>query len=461
MTGSIKNNYTKLILAILITTIIIVVIPYEFSMNQKILLGALIFTIYSWTTNVIPQLYASIFILVIFTVFGKTPLEEVFKFPLSPNFIMISLSFLLSRGVVNSSIIRSVGDRILDRYSKSPASLIWICYLINFLFIFIIPQPFARTVILASILAEYLKKFDLTSEQRQIILLSLFVSSASTGLALLNGDIILNGAAIDIGHISFNEIQWIKWMLIPTTVTGAIINYVYIYIFKKQIDVKLKLLPNNTKLITPELTAKNEFIFNKDKLTLTIIILTIGLWMFEPVHKIPSSIIAIIGTTIMYMLKILRIKDIREINLKLIIFLTAAFSIGSVMSNNNITEVLFSNINIDNYLYSIWLLPLIALINMMVHVLLGSSITTLSITIPTLLDVTKEVINPIAIVLISNIAVSLHYILPFHRVVLSIGSGKEYYSNDKVIKIGLALSALVPLSIIFIYIPWWKIMNLI
>lgn len=457
-----KNHLEKVkpFFGVIIALLVVFILPYKLTLKQNILLGTLIFTVFSWTTNAIPQLYASIFMLFVFTCVGNTPLREIYKFPLSSNFIIIGFSFLLSIGIVNSNIIRIYVNNTLKKVNKDSITLTWIAFIANFVFVFIIPNPFARTVILASIVIGYLDEFDLTYAQREAILLSLFISSAASGLGLLTGDFILNGAALDVGGAVLNGAQWTQWMFVPTVVIGIIINIIYIFMFKKNLDFNFRNVSNKPDS-SVELETKDLEVNSKDKIALAIIVSTIVLWMLESVHKIPSTIVVVGATILMFIFGILKLKDIKGVNFRLMVFLTAAFSIGSVMGSNGITEVLFSDINIEPLLNSKHLYLIITLINMVVHMILGSAITTLSITIPSIINMSKGAIDPLTIIMISNTVVSLHYMLPFHRIVLMIGSGSGYYSTNKVIKIGLILTILIPLAIIYMYIPWWKMLNLV
>jgi hypothetical protein len=85
-------HYLKTTIAsIIIAGLIIILQPLDMSIDQSIILAALLVTIVLWTTNVISKSYASVFLLVAFMVFGKTPIRQIFSFPLSENFVMIVL----------------------------------------------------------------------------------------------------------------------------------------------------------------------------------------------------------------------------------------------------------------------------------------------------------------------------------------------------------------------------------
>src|SRR5690554_3919679 len=123
------NKNIKLICSLLLPLFIVFVQPLGMSLNQSIILGTLILVLIWWTTGIVNRTYASIFLLLVFSIFGSTPLKEIFKFPLSSNFYMIALSFLLSQGIVNSNVANRLSNFILNKYGNTPYKLIFMSFL--------------------------------------------------------------------------------------------------------------------------------------------------------------------------------------------------------------------------------------------------------------------------------------------------------------------------------------------
>jgi hypothetical protein len=94
--GGIMKNTIKTLIAPLL---IILIRPIGLNLNQSIVLATLILTITWWSTGVVDKLYASIFMLVMFSIFGQTPILRIFAFPLSETFVLIVLSYIFSQGI--------------------------------------------------------------------------------------------------------------------------------------------------------------------------------------------------------------------------------------------------------------------------------------------------------------------------------------------------------------------------
>lgn len=448
-----KSKNTSFLISLIIPLLIILFKPLDLNLNQSIILATLILVLTWWTSGVINKTYASIFLLVVFSIFGETSLKTVFRFPLSSNFYFIALSFLLSQGITNSNLANRIANLILNKYGHTPQRLIILSFIMGLALIFVIPQPFARLILLASIFEEYIRNKKINNEASEILLFSLFVVTTSTFMIFLNGDVILNSAALEFGNISLSWMEWAKYMTLPSFLACLLIMISLILFFRKELStVDIDVRDNDEKLIM----GKNE------KMTAIIMGIVILLWGTEAIHSINSVIVMLFGTVAMFALKIIDYKDLKSINIDLMVFLTAAFSIGGVMNSSGVANIIYSSFtSIFPETYSNLYLLVIVITVMALHMVLGSSITTLSVVVPGLIELTKGAIAPIPLILMVYISVNIHYILPLHHVGIMIGAGSNYYSSKIVMKYGLVLTTIVFLVIFGLYLPWWRLIGLI
>ncbi len=112
--------------------------------------------------------------------------------------------------------------------------------------------------------------------------------------------------------------------------------------------------------------------------------------MTESLHSINSAIIALLGTSAMFSFKIIEFKDFKSLNIRFMIFITAAFAIGGVMNQSGAADIIYSNIiGIFPSTYSNLYLMILVLTVMELHMLLGNSIITFSVVIPVLMELTQ------------------------------------------------------------------------
>lgn len=451
-----KTGFKNNLIVILIILTFSILNPLRMNFNQVVIFSSLLLVIYWWTTGYVNKNLSCLFLLIIFILFGSTRLYNIVKFAFSPNFYLIIFSFLLSAGISNSKIANRISSKVLLKYGKTPFKLVILSFIFNTILIFIIPQPFSRVILLASI---YKVLFDSQVEDealKEILLFSIFVSSTSTAMFFINGDIILNFSALEFGGVMMNTQEWIRAMLLPSIVVNLIVLCIFFLIFKD------KLKTGEIKLRKPEDKNNDNSMSSKEFKALVIIVIVVILWMTEGYHGFNSAYVALLGVVLMFLTSILETKDLNSINFDLMLFLITSFAIGTVMTESGISSIVFLKItsimplgdSVFSYLF-------IILIVMGLHMIVGSSITTLSIVVPSIIQITQNTLNPLILVLLCYITVNIHYVVPFHHVTIMIGSGNSFYRDKLVIKYGLYMTIPTILIILFIFMPWWNFIGIL
>lgn len=324
-----KDNYLKVILSLVVPLTLMLIKPIGMTLEQSIILGSLFLTIIWWGTGWVYKDVASIFLLIIFIIFGSTPIKSVFFFPLSSNFILVVTSYLLSQGIVNSNVADNFSSFILSKYCYNSKRLVIMSFILGILLIFVIPQPFPRVILLASIYINFLKKTSVSEENKRVLIFSIFVASSITSLMFLNGDVIINYSAMNFGGINLTYLEWAKYMALPGLMTAAIILLSFLYLFRENLKDEFNFKKEEKLVVT-----------KSGKKALLITALVIILWLTETLHGVSAANVALVGTLLMLVTQIIKIKDLKVINISLLIFLTAEFAIGKVLLGSGVAEKL-------------------------------------------------------------------------------------------------------------------------
>ena len=102
---------------------------------------------------------------------------------------------------------------------------------------------------------------------------------------------------------------------------------------------------------------------------------------------------------------------------------------------------------------------IILVVSMAMHMLLGSSITTMSVVVPSLLIIADGV-APTPVLLFSiYIMASAHCVLPFHNVITMIGEGRGCFRSRDMLRCGLSATAPILLAVLFLFYGWWRLMG--
>lgn len=428
--------------------------PLGLNINQSIVLATLVLTIILWTSGAVNKLYASIFMLVMFSIFGQTPIIDIFDFLISETFVMIVFSYIFSQGISNSKLAQKLLEPQLHKYGTNYIKFLIIVLLLQFVMIFVIPQPFSRIIILSIIIREYFSSINLSEKSKGSLMFWLHASSVFINMTLVRGDLILNNALLNIANIEMSESTWIKYMFVPSIIFYFIASIGFVFVFKE--DLKIY---NNCEKIS---NIEKEKLKPKDKINLIIILLVVVIWATESIHGISGTIVVIIGSTAMFFNRLLKVDDLNCVDIKLLVFLTAAFSIGKVMTQSGTSELIFSNFTaiFPNEFNNIYILFII-IVSMSLHMILGSNITTISVVLPGLFLISSGVADQNIVMFIIYIAVCAHFLLPFHQVIVLIGNGNHLFPSTTILKYAPMLTALVILSIFLVYRTWWIIIGVL
>ena len=428
--------------------------PMSLNLRQSVLAAILILTVIWWSASIIAKIPASVFLLAGFALLQAAPLTVIFSFPLSESFFLIVLTYVFSKGIVNSGLIEKLIEPRLLRWCTSPIKTIVVTLLLYVATIYIIPQPLARLIIISNIMDAFLKETDLPDETRSILMYAVFAAYTLVNIGFLDADLIMNRAAVGFGGEVITNFQWMKYMLVPTVCYIGLVLSAFIFLFQKEmLGVKIQARAKEQ--------SNRQQLNAKDWGILAVLAVVVALWMTSQWHGISPLLVTVAGIVLMYFYRILRPGDFLAIDGTTLIFLTAAFSIGGAMKGSGVADKVFGLIRfVFPSEFGLPYLLVIVLVGMVMHMILGSNVTTLSVVTPGLLVLGNGLFSGQLLVYILIVTVSFHAILPFHNVSLMIGSSKGYYPVKYVTKVGLAMTPLVFLAVTLFYYPWWRFLGL-
>lgn len=444
----------KIGLSILFAVIILVWKPFDLTFKQVIIVANTILVVIWWSTGIIKKIPASLYLIFIYYFFSGADIKTILSFSFSETFLMIIVTYLFSQGIANSGLIDKIFQPLLIKLVHTPCQCLIAIVGIFYLTMYIIPQPLARLIIVASVFYRFLQYTDSPEKTKKVIMYGVFVASAVVNMSVKNADIILNNVAASFSEIPLSNKLWVYYMFIPTLITCCLLGILFVYTFHKDlIGIYLKNTKEEKKIISFSI---------QQKFAITVIGMTILLWATNSIHGINNTLITIISTIILFAIQILHKEDWKSIDITTLIFLTAAFSIGNIMKFCGAANKVFGQLQtIFPTKFSLLYICIMILVAMLLHMILGSNTTTLSVVIPGLIVLCSQVVKSPIIALISVISVSFHAILPFHSISLMIGVSNNYYPAKYVTKLGLPVTLFVYLIVIGVYIPYWSIVGLL
>ncbi len=455
LTTFVHTKGAVFLLTLVPAAILLLLRPIGMDLRQSAVLAALVVTILWWITGVVERTIASAFLLLVFLLISGAPVKTVFTFPLSENFLLIVFSFLFSQGISNSGLVDRLLQPMLNRFGRTPLRLVGMMVLSAFVMAFIIPQPFSRIILLSLIYDNYLTRMGLEHERKAALMLGLYLVSILVNMTMIRGDIILNNALLTMSGVAMSEGTWMTYMTVPTLLYLVLALGLYFVLFRVPLQESRPLLD------VPQTQDHKGRISNEEKRNLILILLTVAIWTTEELHGLSGTIIVIAATLLMIPFGMLKRPDLKAVNLKLLVFLTAAFSIGGTLNTCGVADKLFSlfaKAFPDTFSLPYILLVLAA--SILLHMLLGSNITTMSVVVPGLMTIGAGTAPAHVLLFLIYIAVCGHFVLPFHHVVILLGEGKGYYSTKELLRFGLPHTILTVATVLVVYLTWWRVMGL-
>ena len=174
------------------------------------------------------------------------------------------------------------------------------------------------------------------------------------------------------------------------------------------------------------------------------------------------TLITVAATGILFGIRILHKEDWKAVDVTTLIFLTAAFAIGGVMKACGAADIVFGLMRgIFPAEFSARYLFVMILVSMLLHMILGSNTTTLSVVVPGMMLLCGQTVDSPVIVFTAILSVSFHAVLPFHSVSMMVGASNGYFPSGYVTRMGLPTTILVYLAAAGVFLPYWKWIGLI
>lgn len=456
-----KIKKTPLLIFLILAGLLYLTNPLSLTTPQRILFSSLFMVVAIWATDALHKSIASLFLILSFTLFGNTPFLDITGFLWSDTSLLIITTTLLSVGIQKTGGVDLVVRKWLQKTNGSLPVLLAMPYLLGILLVFFIPQAFARVIIMGAVFSSLLENDEGFSKARSILLFNVFIAVTVTYMFFSNGDIILNQAAIgfsgSVVQESLDPVTWFRLMSVPTLLMVLCLPCSLYVIFRKE------LAAYSMNMIRDPETQEVALSSKRQRLALGTMLVVFLLWMSEPTHGLKPWWVVLVAVLVLFLFEILKKEDLQSINLHFLLFLTAAFSIGKVLGQSGISQRIFTVMMpfIPAPESALFLLSL-AIVTVLLHMMIGSAVATMSVVIPLVLPIIQNSgYSPMVLTLMVYLLVNMQFLLPIHHATLMIGSAKGYYSDRVMLRFGLWMSVFVFIALFGFYIPWWRWVGLL
>lgn len=459
---NIKNKRIIFLIIGVLTALIIwnLNLPGLSSAGQK-MFSLTIMTVIFWAAKVADSAYTAALFLMMLLIFEIAPPEKVLSLWTSHTVYLVIGAYLIAAAVKSSGLGERIAYKFIIRFVDSYRSIIISIFALTFLLSLIIPHPWPRAFIIMSVMSVIIKNAGINQKDASQIGLTVFAASIPISMIFLTGESTLNFMTLEFAGVDLSWGSWFLYMGVPAALAALLTMLIILKLFKPAEKVEINREKIGRKLLDLGMMSEEE------KRTVFWLIVAVVLWMTDSFHGIKLGWITLTIAVMMSFPRfgdILKKEDWNQVPIKVLIFLTAAVAIGRVGSLTGMNQWLAEIVLPASPPSTMFKFALItAGISMFLHMFLGSVIAVMGIAIPAFIIFAENCgINPLVPALFVYTAIGTHYILPFHHLNILVGMGKDNgnYSEKMVVKLGIPLTAVALITVVFEYF-WWNLIGLI
>lgn len=441
---------------------VICLLPLEgLSHEGKLCLGLTLMTVVWWAAQVAQSGYVSGIYLMLLCLFHVAEPAVIFSGWTGSTIWLVAGAYLIASAVRTSGLGERLSYAFIFRFVRDWRSIILSIFVLTFILSLLIPHPWPRAFLIMSVMAVVIRSARLPRQDAVIVGFTVFASSVPVSLIFITGDATINPLAASYANESVSFMRWLQVIGPPAILLSVLTLILILALFRPSAPVSIDL--ETVRQAQAGLGPMGE----REKRTLVWIVIAVALWLTNGVTGLDIGWITLLVAMLMSLPVIggvLEAKDWGEVPVHVMVFLTAAIAIGRVGAATGMNAWIAGTLLPSSMPENTVLLALcIALIAVVIHMLMGSVIAVMGVTIPAFLAFTQgSGISQLAVIGIVYLSVAGHYLLPFHHLNMLVGQGEEngMYSQRETLKMGLPLLAAVLITVVAA-VGWWRLIGLI
>ena len=370
-------------------------------------------------------------------------------------------AYLIAGAVKDSGLGQRIAYAFMLKFVKSAKSLILSIFALTFVLALLIPHPFPRAFLILAVVSVIAESAGYGEDDRGKLGFLIFAAAVPCSMFFMTGDSTLNPLVASYGAnggAAIGFVDWFIYMSVPMVVATLCTIVLALALFKPS-----KELVYDREEVLAKQAALGK-LSEKEIRTIVWLVIAIALWLTVSGDYL-AWVTLVIGVLMAMPVigEVLTPASWSSVDIKTLMFLTAAMAIGSVGGATGMNAwiadvVLPSTVPANPYLFAL----LVCALTMVIHMFMGSVMAGLGICVPAFLTFVQGTsVTPIAVALIVFTAINLHYILPFHNLAILVGEGEDAagYSSKEAMRMGIPLTVVV-FIVVLVEAAWFHMLGL-
>ncbi len=461
-----KKDIISFLGAFVVFGIVVIFVPAAW--NIKAAFGIIGLGTVLWVTKPLPLSMTAILVILLLVGSNAVPLDVTLSGFSTGSLFLVLAGLMMAQGVNATNLGKRMALSILARFGKSPASALWGLFLALEILAFAVPATAVRTLLLLPTVIAIIDSVDPEegpSNVKKLFLFGLCFGVNITGAGILPGALANVMTAEMVSNLTGVSFGYYKWLLYAFPISILLIPLtIMILLWVFPTDIK-KFNPRIFKDKLDELGAVDW----KERRCGLILIITILLWLSEPLHGWHPAVPAIVATLLMSFpgIGFIQWEDLLRINWGTVLLLGTALSLGTVLNETGGAKYIASIFLRIDGLSGIFAVPVlgaaaVALVTIVYHLGVGHVTTVVATLIPVVIEISTKIgANPVLYGFVVGISSLFGFILVIETLPNIIVYNSGYLHPLDWIKPGfwVSLAALFVISIVAWL--WWPLVGLV
>jgi len=463
-----SQAFLKFVLSLLIALFFAFGFEYDLTQNGVYTLFILIFAANLWISEAIPAFSVALLIVALevvmlgfngFDFSGGGDWKQYLGQWSNPLIFLFLAGFIMAIAASKTKLDIWIAKKVLFFVGGKPHNILSGLVGITFVLSMFISNT-ATAAMMITVISPIVLMIKDDNPFKKAVFLAIIIGANLGGMCTIIGT---PPNAIAVGFLGQSAPSFIGWMLLatpPAVVTALALRYLILKVYPStQNYISLKNLQNveDDTTLQPVSNHKVAMADWKKKVVIVTFIVTILLWLSEPLHAIPTSVVSFLPIVSFTLFGIIEPDDIREVRWDVIILIIGGLSLGYAVSQNGVDTWIASFVPEEGISITAVVILFSYMVVLVSNFMSNTAATNIILPIAVAVGATYSVEHSLFSALIVALSASFAMCLPVSTPPNAIVYSSGVLHSKNFLLIGLSAALVGPLTVygwLYLMIEW-------